>query len=122
MPSSSATRSSRVRVPIAPSSLSATSLSCAVNPVTGERNFVMMSEKEEIELGKKSDPQVRQQYATYDNPALQAYVQKVGEKLGAKSHRANLIYRFTVLDSEKQARINSGWTYEGIACHVKTAP
>lgn len=74
---------------------------CALNPVTGERNFVMMSEKEEIELGKKSDPQIRSQYATYDVPALQAYVQSVGEKLAVHSHRANLIYRFTVLDSDQ---------------------
>src|SRR5688500_4617122 len=79
----------------------ATLLSCAVNPVTGERNFVMMSEKEEIEIGKKADPQIRTQYGPYDNAALQTYVQRVGEKLAAQSHRANLIYRFTVLDSDE---------------------
>jgi predicted Zn-dependent protease len=76
-------------------------VSCAVNPVTGERNFVMMSEKDEIEVGKKADPQVRAQYGPYDNAALQAYVQQIGEKLAAHSHRANLIYRFTVLDSDQ---------------------
>ncbi|HKQ30186.1 MAG TPA: M48 family metalloprotease [Burkholderiales bacterium] len=91
----------RTALSLLAAALSATLLSCAVNPVTGERNFVMMTEKEEIELGKKSDPQVRQQYSPYDNAALQAYVQQIGEKLAVKSHRANLIYRFTVLDSDE---------------------
>lgn len=75
--------------------------SCAVNPVTGGRNFVMMSEKEEIEIGKKTDPQIRAQYGPYDDAALQAYVQQIGEKLAAQSHRSELIYRFTVLDSDQ---------------------
>lgn len=73
---------------------------CAVNPVTGEQDLVLMSEQQEIALGRQTHPQVLQEYRVYDDPALQAYVQKVGEKLAASSHRSNLIYRFTVLDSK----------------------
>src|SRR5262245_29877517 len=79
----------------------ATLNSCAVNPVTGEQNFVMMSERDEIELGKKSDPQVRAQYGVYNDAALQAYVQQVGKDLAEHSHRPNLIYHFTVIDSDE---------------------
>jgi predicted Zn-dependent protease len=75
--------------------------SCAINPVTGGSNFVMMTEKQEIDLGRKSDPQIRQQYGAYDDAALQTYVQQVGEKLAAQSHRPNLTYHFTVLDSDE---------------------
>lgn len=73
---------------------------CAVNPVTGQQDIVLMSEQEEIALGRKSNQQVLQQYTAYDDPALQAYVQEVGRKLAAKSHRSDLVYRFTVLDSK----------------------
>ncbi len=73
---------------------------CATNPVTGESDFVLMSEDQEITLGRQAHAEVVQQYGRYEDPALQAYVQRIGERLAAKSHRSNLYYRFTVLDSE----------------------
>ena len=75
--------------------------SCAVNPVTGQQDLVLLSESDEIALGRKTNQEVLKQYSVYDNPALQKYVQDVGTKLAAKSHRNNLIYRFTVLDSKE---------------------
>ncbi len=72
---------------------------CAVNPVTGRQNFVMMSESEEVRTGKKSDEEVRKEYGVYDNPALQRYVNEVGQRLAQKSHRGSLEYHFTVVDS-----------------------
>ncbi len=72
---------------------------CATNPATGASDVVLMSEQQELALGRQTDPKVREQYGVYPLPALQAYVQQVGEQLAAHSHRPNLIYRFTVLDS-----------------------
>ena len=72
---------------------------CAANPVTGDSDFVMMSEADEIAMGRNAHPEVLKQYAVYDNQPLQDYIQEVGEKLAANSHRSNLIYRFTLLDS-----------------------
>jgi predicted Zn-dependent protease len=72
---------------------------CAVNPVTGDRDFVLMSEAEEISMGRQYHPKILQQYGKYDDPALQAYVSQVGKKLASFSHRPELVYRFTVLDS-----------------------
>jgi len=72
---------------------------CATNPVTGESDLVLMSEDTEIRVGRQSHPDVIKQYGRYDMPTLQARVQQVGERLAANSHRSNLIYRFTVLDS-----------------------
>ncbi|MGH8119110.1 MAG: M48 family metalloprotease [Gammaproteobacteria bacterium] len=74
---------------------------CAVNPVTGQQDVVLMSEEQEIALGRKTHPQVLQQYGVYESQDLQNYVQGVGEKLAARSHRRDLIYRFTVLDSKE---------------------
>ena len=72
---------------------------CAVNPATGGQDLVLMSEQSEIALGRKTNKEVLQHYIVYDNPELQAYVNEVGQKLAMNSHRNNLIYRFTVLDS-----------------------
>lgn len=73
--------------------------SCAENPVSGKKNFVLMSEQEEIEIGRTTHPNILKQYRRLEDPALQAYVQEIGERLAQKSHRSHLIYRFTVLDS-----------------------
>ncbi|MDD2776173.1 MAG: M48 family metalloprotease [Gallionella sp.] len=72
---------------------------CANNPVTGRNDFVMMSEKQEIAVGRQSDAEVKKQYQVYPSKALQDYVDSVGQKLAKNSHRPNLEYHFTVLDS-----------------------
>ncbi|HXF65076.1 MAG TPA: M48 family metalloprotease [Burkholderiales bacterium] len=72
---------------------------CAQNPVTGQQNLVLVSEAQEISIGRREDPRVRAQYGVYDNPALQHYVNEIGQKLARASHRPHLEYRFLVLDS-----------------------
>lgn len=81
------------------SGLCLTLAACATNPVSGRREMALMSEAQEISIGREMHPKVIQQYGQYEDPALQAYVQAVGEKLAAHGHRSNLIYRFTVVDS-----------------------
>ena len=44
---------------------------CATNPVTGRREISLMSEAQEIALGKESDAQIRQEMGVYDDAALQ---------------------------------------------------
>jgi predicted Zn-dependent protease len=72
---------------------------CATNPVTGGADFVLMTEDEEIQLGRRNDPQVCAQFGVYDDAELQAYVQEVGRRVAAHGHRPGLVYRFTVLDT-----------------------
>ena len=73
---------------------------CATNPVTGGTDIVTISEAQEIEIGRKTHPQILQQYGRYDDEALQQYVNEVGQRIAAKSHRPNLQYTFTVLDGD----------------------
>ena len=73
--------------------------SCAINPVTGKRELSLISESQEIAMGKETDTAVAAQYGVYDDAALTAYVSKLGLGLAAKTQRPNLPYRFTVLDS-----------------------
>ncbi len=72
---------------------------CAVNPVTGNPNFVTMSEAQEVSVGRGEDKNVRDQYGIYDDPALQRYVNDIGQRLAKASHRAGLQYQFLVVDS-----------------------
>ncbi len=72
---------------------------CAQNPVSGQQDFVMMSESQEIAMGRSADADVRKQYRVYASPALQTYVNGIGQNVAKRSHRPNLRYHFTVLDS-----------------------
>ena len=72
---------------------------CAQNPVTGDRDFVLMSEQQEVEVGAKTHQEVLKEYAALDNPALQAYVNEVGQRLAKQSHRPDMDWHFTVVDS-----------------------
>ena len=73
---------------------------CATNPATGRRQLILMSEAEEIQLGKQADEQVRQQMGVYDAPQLQAYIDRVGQRLARSSHRPDLPWTFTVVDQQ----------------------
>jgi len=72
---------------------------CAQNPVTGSNDFVMMSESQEIAIGRQNDEQVKKQYKVYGSKALQDYVNYVGQRIAKNSHRPDLQYHFTVLDT-----------------------
>lgn len=79
--------------------LLAAALSCAVNPVTGKKEFMLYSESQEIELGKQTDESVAAQYGLYGDAALQGTISKMGLAMAAKSQRPGLPWRFSVLDS-----------------------
>jgi predicted Zn-dependent protease len=73
--------------------------SAVVNPVSGQTELSAMSEADEIAEGRKAHQQVLQEYSVYNNPAVQDYVNALGQRLAAQSHRAHLQWHFTVLDS-----------------------
>ncbi len=72
---------------------------CATNPVTGDQDFVLMSESEEISLGAKYNEQLLQEMSVYPDPELAAYVDQVGQRIAKVSHRPQLNYSFTVIDT-----------------------
>ncbi len=69
------------------------------NPVTGERELSVMDEKAEVAEGRKAHAGVLQEYGAVKDARLQAYVNDLGQRLARESHRANLAWTFTVLDS-----------------------
>lgn len=72
---------------------------CAVNPATGRTDFVMMSERQELDLGARYNQEILKQYPRYEDARLQAYIQRVGERVARASHRNQLGYVFTLVDS-----------------------
>ncbi len=73
--------------------------SCAINPVTGKRELSLISEQEEIALGRETDGDIRAQFGVYQDPALEGYIAAAGKALSARTHRPGLPYSFAVLDS-----------------------
>jgi predicted Zn-dependent protease len=72
---------------------------CVVNPVTGKKEFNIISEAMEIEMGKSTDVSIREEYGIYDDPALNAYVENLGKQMAPITHRPQLPYHFAVLDT-----------------------
>ncbi|GAB4169268.1 MAG: M48 family metallopeptidase [Geothermobacteraceae bacterium] len=74
---------------------------CAVNPVTGRNELAVMSisPTQEVELGRKTFPQVLQRMGgTYPDAGLEDYINRVGRRLGRVSHRPELQYSFKVVN------------------------
>ena len=74
-------------------------ISCAVNPVTGKRELSLISEEQEIAMGREYDPQIAAMYGVYDDPKLLKYVNDLGQKMAKISHRPNLKYEIKIMDS-----------------------
>lgn len=71
---------------------------CAVNPVSGDREFVLVSETQEIEMGAQGAASVNQSVGLVDDPGLQSYVQGLGMDLAGDSERPDLPWSFAVLE------------------------
>ena len=65
------------------------------NPVTGKAERTVMDERSEVAEGQKAHPQVLAEYGQYDEAKLAAYVDRLGQRLAAQSHRKELKWHFT---------------------------
>ncbi len=72
--------------------------SCSSNPVTGKKDFSLISKDQELAMGAQGHRSVLRQMRKYNNPRLQAYVNSLGQQLARQSHRNDIKYTFTVLD------------------------
>jgi predicted Zn-dependent protease len=97
--------------------------SCAKDYVTGQRTFSLVSESQELTMGKEADEQIVAMYGVYDDPELVEYVKNIGRGLAAKSQRADIEYTFRVLDSPVvNAFAVPGYVYmtRGILAHFNS--
>ncbi len=73
---------------------------CATNPVTGRTEFTLISEQQEIAIGRQHYAYQQQQQggAYLLDDEVTRYVREVGEKLAEKSDRPHLPYEFVVIN------------------------
>ena len=71
---------------------------CSVNPATGKQQINIISENQEIQMGREADQQVTAEMGLYDDAKAQAYVARIGKELAAHSERPNLPWSFKVVD------------------------
>jgi len=72
---------------------------CAVNPVTGKKNLMLISEQQEIQMGREADPSIVASFGLYGDQKLQDFINEKGQEMAKISHRPNLSYEFKILDS-----------------------
>ena len=58
---------------------------CAVNPATGRRQLMLVSESREIEMGREADGQITESFGLYASEELQAEITRIGEELASRS-------------------------------------
>ena len=97
---------------------------CATNPVTGRRELSLVSSGQELKLGQQGYPAVIGEYGQYDDAALAAYVDSVGQRVARASHLPSLQWHFTVLDDPtvNAFAMPGGYIYitRGILAHLNS--
>src|SRR5262249_2572938 len=78
-----------------------TMTSCAINPVSGHPEVVLVSVEREKALGKEAAQEVEQDMGLLKDPALVGYVQAVGRRLAEQSPRHDVGYQFFVADVQE---------------------
>lgn len=73
---------------------------CAVDPVTGRREFVIMSRAEEIALDRQQSPyQFSADYGPVQDRRLNDYINRVGLEVAAHSHRPDMPFSFRAVNA-----------------------
>jgi predicted Zn-dependent protease len=77
----------------------AVSAACARNPVTGKRQLALISEGQEVSMGREAHPEILSRFGVVEDKALQEYFSRIGQELAKISHRPDLEWHFTIVDS-----------------------
>lgn len=97
---------------------------CATNPATGGRQLALITVQEEIAMGRKAHEEVVASMGVYDDPELQAYVDRIGQRIAQTSERPDLPWTFTVLDDSavNAFALPGGYIYltRGILGHMRS--
>jgi predicted Zn-dependent protease len=100
--------------------------SCARNPVTGERELMLVSEAQEIEMGRQAAMQIPAELGLIDSrqDEIARIVQSAGREMARASERPHLPWEFHVVDSPvvNAFAIPGGFIYltRGILVHMNS--
>lgn len=118
-------RSSNRVIPVACAALAALAvLTCARNPATGARELMLISESQEIAMGKAADPQIVAQMGVVQDARIQSYIGQLGQRLAQASERPGLPWTFRVIDDPvvNAFALPGGFIYvtRGILAHLNS--
>ncbi|HEY2953744.1 MAG TPA: M48 family metalloprotease [Candidatus Eisenbacteria bacterium] len=104
--------------------VAALAASCATNPVTGRREISLVSPERELQIGREGHDAIVAEYGLYDDSAVAAYVDSVGQSLARISHLPALKWTFSVLDDPTVNAFATpgGYVYitRGILAHLNS--
>jgi predicted Zn-dependent protease len=104
--------------------LSAFIQQCAVNPVTGKKELMLLSKDQEVAMGSEADPEIVAAYGLYPSRELQQFITSEGQKMVEVSHRPGIKYEFKILDSPivNAFAVPGGYVYftRGILAHLNS--
>jgi predicted Zn-dependent protease len=73
---------------------------CRVNPVTGQKQLILVGSEQELAMGKQYHPNlIYMNDGRYKDPELQAYMDRIIQRLHSVSHRRDMPTKFTLLNS-----------------------
>jgi len=73
---------------------------CSVNPATGDRQFTaLLPADKEAAIGAQEHQKVAQQFGSFMRGPIEDYVASVGARVAANTERADIQYKFHVIDS-----------------------
>src|SRR6266850_2183820 len=97
---------------------------CATNPVSGRREFTLVSAGQEAKMGEEGYKAVLSEYGAYDDSLVQKYVRGVGMRLAKVSQLPDLDWHFTVIDDPavNAFAMPGGYIYitRGILAHLNS--
>jgi predicted Zn-dependent protease len=97
---------------------------CAINPVTGKKELMLLSKDQEIAMGRQSDPEIVAAYGLYPSSELQQFIKSEGQEMVKISHRPDIPYEFKILDSPvvNAFAVPGGYVYftRGIMAHLNS--
>jgi predicted Zn-dependent protease len=91
----------RVRELLAAALLCHVAAGCALNPVSGRPEVVLLSRARERKMGEDEARRVAATMGLVDAPALAAYVTLVGQRLAEQAPGRDVTYTFNVVDAEE---------------------
>ena len=76
----------------------AATAACVRNPATGNLQLNLISESQEIDLGKQAAQDVDQSLGLYKDQKVEAYVARLGQSLSQQTNRKTLPWQFRVVE------------------------
>ena len=73
---------------------------CSINPATGRKELILLSEKEEDNIGKTEHPKILESFGgVYQDKRLQNYVESIGNYIVNTSELPNKKFTFSILNT-----------------------